>query len=313
MSIRLAPGVSERDLVLYLREAESARASRRDVLGVLTERFALSFDDARLAMDRAGGGVVRAASGNPANEPDPVKDPVAWTAYRLTLGLPVDGPPPPDSAVLSAAAGLLDGARREERTKGTEDVLVALDVVRQAVASTEPDRIRHRVLLEAATCVSVADEACISRLGSRPYAVAGSEEWAEAAALADAARRVTSCFAHQPDPALEDRGLQLVGRIVTGLMGQSPALVGKAMIDSARCAQRNGDSSWAADLARTVSDEFAPLVGRFETEDPFDEHALALEHLLAATQLLIDLRGTTPELEATRSQLVQILGRSNLD
>jgi hypothetical protein len=78
---------------LYLRAADEEGTRRRDVLAVLTERFALPFDDARLAMDRVGGGVVRAASGNPANEPDPLKDPLAWTSYRLELGLPVDDDP----------------------------------------------------------------------------------------------------------------------------------------------------------------------------------------------------------------------------
>jgi hypothetical protein len=94
MTVRVARGTSAAALVSYLRAASAQGAPRRDVLAVLTERFALPFDDARLAMDRVGGGVVRAASGNPANEPDLVKDPLAWMSYRLELGLPVDDDSP---------------------------------------------------------------------------------------------------------------------------------------------------------------------------------------------------------------------------
>jgi hypothetical protein len=153
MTVRLARGMSPRALVLYLRAAGEEGARRRDVFAVLTERFALPFDDARLAMDRVMGGVARAASGNPANEPDPVKDPLAWMSYRLELGLPVDddvlGPSLEEPATAEA---LLLRARRREPTHGTEDVAVALEVARLAVASQEPGRARlHLLLLEAAT------------------------------------------------------------------------------------------------------------------------------------------------------------------
>jgi hypothetical protein len=39
-------------------------------------------------------------------------------------------------------------------------------------------------------------------------------------------------FAAQPDPLIEERGLGLVGRIVTRLLGQCHAFVGRAMIES---------------------------------------------------------------------------------
>jgi hypothetical protein len=129
MSVRLARGTSARALVSYLRAADEEGARHRDVLAVLTERFALPFDDARLAMDRVAGGAVRAASDNTANEPDPVKDPLAWVSYRLTLGLPVDEDAVGASAEERAAAEvLLDRARRGEPTHGTDDVAVALEV-----------------------------------------------------------------------------------------------------------------------------------------------------------------------------------------
>lgn len=308
MTVRLARGTSTRMLVSYLRAATNEGARRRDVLAVLTERFGLSFDDARLAMDRVGGGVARAKSGNPANQPDPGKDPMAWISYRLELGLPVDDDAPgPSLEVQASAEALLERARSGAATHGTEDVAVALEVARLAVASQEPDRTRFHLLLEAATSISVAAEACIARLGQWPCAPEGSQEWIDGVALAEAARQVTAMFAAQPDPELEERGLALVGRIVTRLLGQSYAFVGRAMVESARCIQRNGDPERAAAHVEAVLVDFEILLDRFEVDAPFDEHVIALEYLLAAVELIIEVRGSAPELDALRHRTKQVL------
>ncbi|MGC4896724.1 hypothetical protein [Micromonospora sp. DT31] len=314
LNVRLARGTSVRALVRYLRAANEEGSRRRDVLAVLTERFALSFDDARLAMDRVGGGVVRAASGNPANEPDPVKDPLAWTSYRLELGLSVeDRDPGPSPEQRAAAQALLERARRGEPTRGTEDVTVALEVARLAVASQERDRIRFHLLLEAATALSVAAEACIARLGQQPCAAEGSQEWVDGVALAAAAREVTATFAAQPDPELEERGLDLVGRIVTRLLGQCHAFVGRAMIESARCALRNGGPDRAAARAEAVVADFEVLLDRFEVDVPFDEDVIAVEYLRAAIDLLIEVRGRSAELDALRDRTERVLAGSSVD
>ncbi|GIE87057.1 hypothetical protein [Actinoplanes regularis] len=311
LSVRLARGTTTRSLVLFLRAADSEGTSRRDVLTVLTERFALPFDDARLAMDRVTGGVVRAASGIPENEPDPVKDPVAWTSYRLELGLPTaDEAPGPSPEERAAAAALLAGARPGEPSRGTEDVAVALEVARLAVASRERDSARSRLLVQAATSLSVAAEACIARLGEQPCAPEGSQEWVDGVALAAAARQVTAGFADLPDPQLEERGLGLVGRIVTRLLGQCHAFVGRAMIESARCIQRNGDPSQAAGHAEAVLADFKVLLDQFESEDPADEYVIALEYLLAAIELLIEVRGGSAELTALADRTKGVLARS---
>jgi len=314
MTVRLARGTSALALISYLRAADQEGARRRDVLTVLTERFALPFDDARLAMDRVQGGVVRAASGNPANEPDPVKDPLAWVSYRLQLGLPVED----DARGLSleeraSAAALLERARRGEPTQGTEDVAVALEVTRLAVASQEPSRTRFFLLLEAATSISIAAEACIARLGRQPCAPEGSQEWVDGVVLAEAARQVTAEFAAQPDPQLEERGLALVGRIVTGLLGQCHAFVGRAMIESARCIQRNGDPDRASTHVEAVLADFTVLLDQFENDAPFDEYVIALEYLLAAVELIIEVRGSFTELDTLRNQTKQVLSRSSTD
>ncbi|GIF47196.1 hypothetical protein DFJ67_7179 [Asanoa ferruginea] len=312
MTVRLARGTSTRALVSYLRAADEAGTRRPDVLAVLTERFALPFDDARLAMDRVAGGVVRAASGNPANEPDPVKDPLAWTSYRIELGLPVDDDVVGPSAKERASAeALLERARRGKPTRGTKDVAVALEVARLAVASQETGRTRFQLLLEAATSLSVAAEACIKRLGRRPCAPEGSQEWVDGVALAEAARQVTASFAAGPDAQLEERGLGLVGRIVTRLLGQSHAFVGRAMIESARCIQRNGDPDRAATFVEPVLDDFEPLLDQFQDDAPFDEYVIALEHLLAAAELIIEVRGSSTEIEGLRDRTMQVLARAS--
>jgi hypothetical protein len=304
-----------RALVLYLRSADAAGESRRDVMAVLTERYGLPFDDARLAMDRVMGGVIRASSGNPANGPDPVKDPLAWMSYQLELGLPVDDDAVVEPSIEQRASveALLDGARRGEPPHGTEDVVVALEVARMAVASQDPDRTRFHLLIEAATSLSVAAEACIARLGRGHCAPEGSQEWVDGVALAAAAREITAKFAAQPDPQLEQRGLGLVGRIVTHLLGQCHAFVGRAMIESARCMQRNGDPGRAAGHVEAVVADFEVLLDRFEVDDPFDEYVIALEYLLAAVDLITEVRGHTAELDAVRNRTTNVLARASMD
>jgi len=314
LTVRLARGTSTRELVVYLRAAHQEGVLRRELLAVLTERFALPFDDARLAMDRVMGGVVRAASGIAANEPDRAKDPLAWMSYRLELGLPVEDDLTELSAQQRASAeALLQRARRGEPTHGTEDVAVALDVARMAVVSQEPDRTRFHLLLEAATSLSVAAEACIARLGRLPCAPEGSQEWVDGVALAAAARQVTAKFAAQPDPQLEERSLGLVGRIVTRLLGQCHAFVGRAMIESARCIRRNGDPDRAATHVEAVLADFQILLDQFEAEDPFDEYVIALEYLLATVELIIEVRGSSPELDALGDRTRQVLARASID
>jgi hypothetical protein len=236
---------------------------------------------------------------------------LAWMSYRLQLGLPVeeDDASGPSAEQRACAQALLERARCGEPTHGTEDVAVALEVAAQAVASQESDWTRFHLLLEAATSISVTTEACIVRLGQRPCAPEGSQEWVDGVALAAAARRVTAKFAAKPDPELEERGLGLVGRIVTTLLGQCHAFVGRAMIESARCIQRNGDPGRAATHVQAVLADFAVLLDRIDVDDPLDEQIIALEHLLAAVELIIEVKGISVDLDALRNRTKQVLDR----
>lgn len=62
-------------------------------------------------------------------------------------------------------------------------------------------------------------------------------------ALAAAARKVTAKFAAQPDPALEECGLGLVGRIVTRLLGQCHAFATSDAVCCGRTGVRSGGGS----------------------------------------------------------------------
>lgn len=311
MSVRLARGTSVPMLVDYVNAAVAADTARSDLLHELTEGFALPFDDARLVLDRVQGGITRAASANPANEPDPTKDPVAWTSYHRALGSPViqeDIEPSPE--VEAAAVALVERARRLEATRGTEDVAVALEVARLAIRSTDGGAAKLHVVLEAATCVSVAAEACIDRLGQRPCAPEGSQTWVDGVQLAVAARALAEEFAKGDHPELEQRSYDLAGRIVTRLLGQSHALVGRAMFDSARCMERNGDPEGAAVHVEAVIADFQVLLDRFAHEATFDEYRIGIQYLLAAVELIIEVRGSSPELHELRSRARRTLDRS---
>ena len=102
--MRVARGETLVSLVDYLIGSASAERPWQEVLEVLAERFALSYDDARLVWDRAAGGRARAATGAPENEPDRVEDPVAWIAYQRALRRPVETPAPANLATASQRA-----------------------------------------------------------------------------------------------------------------------------------------------------------------------------------------------------------------
>ena len=82
VSIDLPDGVTHQDLNRFV--VEQFLAGVEDLEGALVSTYGLSPKDAFLARERTFGGIVRAATDNPANEPDPRLDPVAHSSYALT-------------------------------------------------------------------------------------------------------------------------------------------------------------------------------------------------------------------------------------
>jgi hypothetical protein len=86
-SVQLRPGCTLEALVNFVIEQQVAKVSADSTVQELATRFVIE-DDAEFALDRVLGGIVRAATGNPANCPDPTKDPVAWMSYQRAIREP---------------------------------------------------------------------------------------------------------------------------------------------------------------------------------------------------------------------------------
>jgi hypothetical protein len=88
MNIQIGPGHTLDQLVDSILHAAMRRDDASKTVAALVEDFGVSEEDAALALDRACGGVVRAATGNPHNCPDKDKDPIAWLSYHRCLREP---------------------------------------------------------------------------------------------------------------------------------------------------------------------------------------------------------------------------------
>lgn len=88
MNIQVGPGQTLDQLVDFVLHATMRRDDSSTIIASLIKDFGLSEEDAALALDRACGGVVRAATGNPQNCPNQQKDPIAWLSYQRCLREP---------------------------------------------------------------------------------------------------------------------------------------------------------------------------------------------------------------------------------
>ena len=68
----------------FVIDQQVVKVSADATVQELATRFVIE-DDAEFALDRVLGGIVRAATGNPANCPDRTKDPVAWVSYQRAV------------------------------------------------------------------------------------------------------------------------------------------------------------------------------------------------------------------------------------
>ncbi|MBO0824599.1 MAG: hypothetical protein J2P27_12200, partial [Actinobacteria bacterium] len=82
LSIALPPGRTAAELVDLVLRAVLEGTPDSQIERMLLAEFGLTVEDASAACERVFGGLVRAATGNPANRPDPQKDPIASESYQ---------------------------------------------------------------------------------------------------------------------------------------------------------------------------------------------------------------------------------------
>ena len=82
MNVAIGNGRSVQELAESIMQALLERATPETILNHIAREFALSVEDAELSLDRAQGGIVRAATGNIQNKPDQAKDPIAFYTFQ---------------------------------------------------------------------------------------------------------------------------------------------------------------------------------------------------------------------------------------
>lgn len=85
MSVELGAGHTVEDLVDYIFLANEQSREGEMLIAELGAEFGLSSENAALSIDRVCGGIVRARTGNRANCPDRIKDPIAWASFQRTI------------------------------------------------------------------------------------------------------------------------------------------------------------------------------------------------------------------------------------
>ena len=85
ISVELKGSRTIEDLVDYIFVATEQGRRHEVLIAELVAEFGLSDEYAELSVDRACGGIVRAQTGNRANCPDRIKDPIAWVSFQRAL------------------------------------------------------------------------------------------------------------------------------------------------------------------------------------------------------------------------------------
>lgn len=345
LSLSVAPGYDLEDLVDFILESETQRLPESALFEVLTMRFGLTYDDARLALDRVGGGRARAP--NPANEPDARKDPIAHITYRRMRGAaaprarPVASPiwqellttirsqelpggidaaeavvrSEESSAPEREAAGLwIKAVEARGGTAGATSAAAAAKLLELAAAlegTPCKPHVRSNVLLQTGTAIWAVGEARIAELGPRRCAPAGTPAWFDGILLGEAAGELSRISRAAGDVEGEGRALELRGRIVTTLLGQCRERVGTVMLDSVRYFIRVGERERAASHCEAVISDFEAVVDECEAspEAPVVEDRIALGQLREALDVLVMLRGESASSSALRARCSALLDR----
>jgi len=85
LSVQLKGGLTVEELVDYILVANQRGRQHEALIADVAAEFGLSNEDAELSVDRVGGGIVRAATGNRANCPNRAKDPIAWASFQRAI------------------------------------------------------------------------------------------------------------------------------------------------------------------------------------------------------------------------------------
>ncbi|HWB77290.1 MAG TPA: hypothetical protein VG755_20125 [Nannocystaceae bacterium] len=334
MRVFVAPG---RELVEVVELIERhGDGPWRPLFAALTDELGLSWEAARLAIDRVDGGRVRA--GDPANEPDAAKDPIAYLSYhrgtrsvtgrrklassawtRLLAAIGTDAAQAVHEALASAELGapqreaveLWSAAwmHTEETTRAPASTDAALELVALASVGPRDDAIAfERVLMQTANALARRLEATRAALGERRYADYPSAEWFDAIRLAEASRRLATLFAANEDPEHELAALRLRCGVVCSLLQHCVERVGAAVVDYSCASQALGDSDDAEEGLRSfVADAQLCLGDVLADGDAYHEEVLALEQLVRAIDALGD-----PTLQALRARAAALIAGCEL-
>jgi hypothetical protein len=85
------------------------------------------------------------------------------------------------------------------------------------------------------------------------------------------------------------------------------------MVESTCCLPWNRDPDRDASRAEVVLANFEVRLDPFEVDAPFDEDVIALEYLLVAVELIIEVRGSSSAVDALHDRTRQVLGRALTD
>lgn len=316
--LRIYVGLDENDasLVGWMTTALAEGQAWPAVRGVLTRRFALSFEDARVCVDRLQAGVVQARSDAADAAPDPARDPVAWHSYQLAHGQAGDAPARgsagwralcevvPRELLAAPALGAdasadehaaeaawragLTGAAPGRAALGPLATWRLMQLLDATMAATPAPPLQQRG--DLAVTVAMALAAQVEALLAAPPAP-GTPAWSVAASMHELAHRLEEVFDQLEAAALAREAAYLRGQIAVRLLRSCPVRRAFAMLACARRDQAAGELAAAADLARDLVGHVAPLLDQVEAT-PADE-LLDDEPRL----LLIALRGAL-ELQA---------------
>jgi hypothetical protein len=207
LRITVAPEHTLDEIVEVILDHEPRRSGLADLFALHTTSFGLSYDDARLAMDRLAAGRARTATGQKGNAPNPSRDSVTYISYLRAMGTPAAHKKPLVSSVWerlirAVRAGrpddALDFARTDEFTASAElheqqasilclravaadspgaqsatscEAALRLLELAGALADAQSDRgALQRVLLQGGTAISELGEARTSQRGPEGHA-----------------------------------------------------------------------------------------------------------------------------------------------